>query len=148
MMLDTAINENSEIEVCVSDFGLWYSDRQAQKYFRGILHHQAHGTGLGLSIARTIVETYGGRLWAENRVGGGAVFRFTLPSRGDHVTSQRIVTHFAAIAPKGNIARMGLSVTVFAAQALLKTPHNATQRSEVHRGGAQASPGRRHVNPK
>jgi len=28
---------------------------------------------------RTIVETYGGRIWAENRRGGGAVFRFTLP---------------------------------------------------------------------
>jgi signal transduction histidine kinase len=28
---------------------------------------------------RTIVETYGGRIWAENRAGRGAVFRFTLP---------------------------------------------------------------------
>jgi signal transduction histidine kinase len=37
------------------------------------------GTVLGLSIARTIVESYGGRIWAENRAGGGAVFRFTLP---------------------------------------------------------------------
>jgi signal transduction histidine kinase len=32
-----------------------------------------------LSIARTIVETYGGKIWAENRPGGGAAFRFTLP---------------------------------------------------------------------
>ena len=38
-----------------------------------------HGTGLGLSIARTIVETYGGRIWAENRPVGGAIIRFTLP---------------------------------------------------------------------
>ena len=27
-----------------------------------------HGTGLGLSIARTIVENYGGKIWAENRI--------------------------------------------------------------------------------
>jgi signal transduction histidine kinase len=26
-----------------------------------------------------IVETCGGRIWAENRAGGGAAFRFTLP---------------------------------------------------------------------
>jgi signal transduction histidine kinase len=25
------------------------------------------------------VKTYGGKIWAENRQGGGAVFRFTLP---------------------------------------------------------------------
>jgi hypothetical protein len=38
-----------------------------------------HGTGLGLSIARTIIENHGGKIWAENRFGEGAVFRFTLP---------------------------------------------------------------------
>jgi two-component system, LuxR family, sensor kinase FixL len=32
-----------------------------------------------LSIARTIVESNGGRIWAESREGGGAVFRFTMP---------------------------------------------------------------------
>jgi signal transduction histidine kinase len=28
---------------------------------------------------RTIVENCGGKVWAENRPGGGAVVRFTLP---------------------------------------------------------------------
>lgn len=37
------------------------------------------GTGLGLSIVRGIVEAHGGRIWAENRPGGGAVFSFSLP---------------------------------------------------------------------
>ena len=37
------------------------------------------GTGLGLSVARTIIETYDGKIWAENQPEGGAVFRFTLP---------------------------------------------------------------------
>lgn len=38
------------------------------------------GSGLGLSISRSIIERHGGRIWAENDPGGGAVFRFTLPA--------------------------------------------------------------------
>ncbi len=37
------------------------------------------GVGLGLTICRGIVEAHGGRIWAENRSGGGAVFRFSIP---------------------------------------------------------------------
>jgi signal transduction histidine kinase len=37
------------------------------------------GAGLGLAIARGLVEAQGGRIWAENRAGGGARIAFTLP---------------------------------------------------------------------
>ena len=37
------------------------------------------GTGLGLSIAKGIVEAHGGRIGAENRPGGGAIFSLSLP---------------------------------------------------------------------
>jgi signal transduction histidine kinase len=39
-----------------------------------------HGSGLGLAIARGFVEHQGGRLWHENRPGGGASISFTLPA--------------------------------------------------------------------
>ena len=37
------------------------------------------GLGLGLAIVRGLVEAHGGRVWVENRPGGGAQFTFTLP---------------------------------------------------------------------
>jgi two-component system sensor histidine kinase KdpD len=41
------------------------------------------GVGLGLTICRGIIEAHGGRIWADNRPGGGAFFRFTLPLEGN-----------------------------------------------------------------
>lgn len=38
------------------------------------------GVGLGLPMVRTIVQAHGGRVWAENRPGGGSVFLFRLPA--------------------------------------------------------------------
>ena len=43
----------------------------------------AQGAGLGLAVCRRLVEMHGGRIWAENRPGGGAAFRFTLPLAQD-----------------------------------------------------------------
>lgn len=40
---------------------------------------RAYGYGLGLYICRRFLEAQGGRIWAENRAGGGCVFSFALP---------------------------------------------------------------------
>ncbi|MGB8645556.1 MAG: sensor histidine kinase KdpD [Anaerolineae bacterium] len=40
------------------------------------------GVGLGLTICQGIIQAHGGRIWAENRPEGGAVFHFTVPLNG------------------------------------------------------------------
>ncbi len=49
------------------------------------------GAGIGLSICRAIIEAHGGRIWAENRKGGGAVFKFIIPIEGTppHMISEK-----------------------------------------------------------
>jgi two-component system sensor histidine kinase KdpD len=49
----------------------------------------AGGIGLGLTICRGIVTAHGGRIWAENRAGGGAIFKLALPISG---TPPQLVT--------------------------------------------------------
>jgi signal transduction histidine kinase len=79
MTIQTALLGESTVEVSVSDSGTGIPGHKLSEIFDTFYTTKEHGTGLGLSIARTIVETYGGKIWAENRAGGGAVFRFTLP---------------------------------------------------------------------
>jgi signal transduction histidine kinase len=79
MTIHASVQDGSLVEVAVSDSGPGIPDNKLADIFDTFYTTKKQGTGLGLSIARTIVEAYGGKIWAENRVVGGAVFRFTLP---------------------------------------------------------------------
>jgi two-component system, OmpR family, sensor histidine kinase KdpD len=57
-------------------------ERVFERFYRGAGQAGAGGVGLGLAICRAIVDAHGGRIWVENRRGGGASFRFTLPLEG------------------------------------------------------------------
>jgi len=42
------------------------------------------GAGLGLTICRELIALHGGRIWAANRVTGGAAMSFVIPRGGPH----------------------------------------------------------------
>ena len=80
-------NEN-EIVISVADQGVGIApehlNRLFEKFFRvesGMGHHVV-GSGLGLPIAHTIVESHGGRIWAESQLGEGSTLYFALPLEG------------------------------------------------------------------
>ena len=64
--------------VSIADSGPGIPLDKMATIFNPFVTTKAEGTGLGLSIARTIVATYGGRIWAESKTGKGAVFSFSL----------------------------------------------------------------------
>ena len=64
--VETALVGETEAEVSVSNSGTGIPDDRLTKIFETFFTTKPQGTGLGLSIARTIIETYGGRIWAEN----------------------------------------------------------------------------------
>jgi signal transduction histidine kinase len=79
LVFQTTLTEESKVEVSISDTGRGIPSDQLGSVFDAFYTTKPTGTGIGLSIARAIIETYGGRIWADNRPEGGAVFRFVLP---------------------------------------------------------------------
>jgi signal transduction histidine kinase len=79
LTIRTRRNAESDVaEVRISDSGTGVREENLAHIFDPFVTTKPKGTGLGLPIARTIIESYGGTIWAENRT-RGAVFCFTLP---------------------------------------------------------------------
>jgi C4-dicarboxylate-specific signal transduction histidine kinase len=72
--------EDGQVLISVSDTGVGLPPQKAEQIFDAFFTTKTHGTGMGLRISRTIVESHGGRLWADHNSPRGARFAFTLLS--------------------------------------------------------------------
>jgi light-regulated signal transduction histidine kinase (bacteriophytochrome) len=75
----------TEWVISISDNGIGFEPEHASSIFlpfRRLHSDQDYpGTGVGLAICRRIVQTQGGRIWAESVPGQGTTFFFTLPRK-------------------------------------------------------------------
>jgi signal transduction histidine kinase len=81
IVLETHQVGRSKAVLSVSDTGTGIPAHQLAGIFEPFASKRG-GSGLGLSTSRGIVEAFGGKIWAKNQAGGGAVFQFTLPLSG------------------------------------------------------------------
>lgn len=79
VVISTAAVSGERVQVSVADSGPGLISEHRGALFSPVESAKAEGMGIGLSISRTIIEAHGGKIWAEDGAGGGAVFRFTIP---------------------------------------------------------------------
>lgn len=81
LTINSQRGENAHLLVSVSDTGVGLPPQQADQIFDAFFTTKSHGTGMGLRISRSIVESHGGRLWADGNSPRGASFHLTLPTK-------------------------------------------------------------------
>jgi len=83
LAIKSRVDPERRLYVSVSDTGMGLPAGSTEQLFEPFHTTKPQGTGMGLTITRSIVEAYGGRVWATANQGMGATFHFTLPCEAD-----------------------------------------------------------------
>jgi signal transduction histidine kinase len=79
LAVKSQMREDNYIEISVNDTGSGLPLGNADQIFDAFFTTKPQGSGMGLAICKSIVESQGGRIWADGDGGRGATFHFTLP---------------------------------------------------------------------
>jgi C4-dicarboxylate-specific signal transduction histidine kinase len=79
LVVRSSRSETGEAVVAVQDSGSGIPPDRMDRLFEPFCTTKPEGLGMGLVICRSIAESHGGRVWAENAPARGALFQFVLP---------------------------------------------------------------------
>jgi PAS domain S-box-containing protein len=83
VLIVTERNRDGAVRTSVRDYGVGIPEQVRDRLFEQFFTTKTKGLGMGLSIVRSIVQSHGGTIVAENADGGGARFYFTLPASAE-----------------------------------------------------------------
>jgi PAS domain S-box-containing protein len=79
LSIRTEPEAGGRVRLTVQDTGVGLDLQTVERLFEAFYTTKTSGMGLGLSVSRSIIESHGGRLWAEANPGSGATFSFSVP---------------------------------------------------------------------
>ena len=79
LTIRSRLNSERQLTISISDTGIGLPADNTERIFDAFHSTKPQGTGMGLAITRSIMESYGGRVWATRNQGPGATFHFTFP---------------------------------------------------------------------
>jgi len=92
----SCVEEDDFWKFSVADNGPGIEEELFEKIFQMFQttepQDKIESTGIGLSLVKKIVETYGGKIWSESKLGQGTTFLFTLPKQNCMVMDAKLET--------------------------------------------------------
>jgi C4-dicarboxylate-specific signal transduction histidine kinase len=80
LTVKSQLSEDAQIQISVHDTGPGLPVGKVDQIFDAFFTTKPQGSGMGLAISKSIVESQGGRIWANGDGEPGATFHFTLPA--------------------------------------------------------------------
>lgn len=101
LLVRASREQDGSARLTVTDAGIGLEPQTAERLFDAFYTSKSDGMGIGLSVSRSIIESHGGKIWAEMNDGPGATFSFSIPPQGESAGDEGITDAILTRPTKG-----------------------------------------------